>query len=184
VIRDLGDGTFVLYPANLGSARNLGLELSANGKIGTALSYNVSANLADTRITARNLGFAQARTVRAVSGKGSLDWQAGPDDLLQINVNLAGRRPAPQGYLKPGSTVNLGWRHKLSPRASLTATAQDVLATQTFKSVLDTATFQDIRLFDPVSRTFSLRLDYRFGGGAGKAPPEPKIEYDGGAPAP
>lgn len=184
VIRDLGDGTFVLFPANLGSSRNLGVELSANGKLGTAVSYSLSANLADSRITARNLGFVEARRVRGISGKASLDWQATPDDLVQINVNLAGRRPAPQGYLRPGAGVNLGWRHKLSPRASLTATVQDVLATQKFLAVLESDTFRDRRLFDSVSRTFSLRLDYRFGGAAARTQPEPKIEYDGGASPP
>jgi hypothetical protein len=112
-----------------------------------------------------------------VSGRANLDWQVRKEDAVQLNLVVNGRRLQAQGVDRPGWTLNLGWRHKVNDRISLTFTAQDVLATNGYSRRFDTPQLVERYDYRPVSRAVFLRLDYRFGG-SGKAAREPGFEYE------
>jgi outer membrane receptor protein involved in Fe transport len=178
----LGGGVFENTFLNEGSSEAVGLELTANGKFMKSLSYNASATPYWAAVDSGDPLFGGRRTVFTANGRASLNWQAGADDLLQLNLNGRGRIITAQGFLPPVWTLNFGWRHKLSDRMNLTFTAQDVLASTRFERELDTPVLHDRFFVEPVSRSFLLRLDYRFGGGKPR-PQQPDFQYDtGGGP--
>jgi outer membrane receptor protein involved in Fe transport len=176
---DQGNGNLLVTFDNLGSSKTAGLELVANTKLGPEVTVSSNANLFYKEISAANLGFG-ARSTYGVSGRVNLDWQARPDDLLQINASIRGKQLFAQGVQKPTWTVNLGWRHKVNDKVTATVSVQDLFDTNTQKRVFVTP---DIRVsgdYRPVSRAISLRLDYRFGAKP-KAANDPGFDY--GAPA-
>jgi outer membrane receptor protein involved in Fe transport len=183
--RDLGNGVFEFTFGNIGSNQQAGLELNANGKFTSKLSYSASSNVYWTRIYAANLvADAPSASGYSIGGRANLNWQVRPDDMLQLNAIANGKRLIAQGVLEPNYTVNLGWRHKVSDRITATVTAQDLLATNKFQRRLDTPTVFERLDIRPVSRSVFFRLDYRFGGASSKAAKDPGFEYESGAPSP
>lgn len=180
VLFDLGDGVFEYSFANLGSSRAAGLELTASGKLGPNLSYNASSNLYWNEIDAGNLGGVQS--AYGIGGRANLDWKVRPDDLLQLNAVVNGKRLVAQGVNAPTYTLNLGWRHKVNDRVTATLTLQDLLASSRFERRLETPTLTERLKVEPVARAIFFRLDYRFGGGSAKAAKDPAFEYE--APTP
>lgn len=176
---DLGNGVFENTFINEGSSRVVGVELTANGKLATKLSYNASVTPYWVRVDSGNPLFGGARSAVTANGRASLNWQATADDLLQLNANGRGKGVAAQGVFEPVWTLNFGWRHKLSDRITATFTAQDVLATNRFRRNFDTPILRDRSVIEPVTRSFQLRLDYRFGGGKAR-PQQPDFQYEGG----
>jgi outer membrane receptor protein involved in Fe transport len=184
LIRDVGDGGFLQTYANLGSSRSAGLELTANGALSKTLAYTASSSLYWSQIDASNLGFFGDRSAYGVNARVNLNWQARPNDLVQVNVIASGKRLYPQGFNQPTQVVNLGWRHKINDRVTATISAVDVLKTARNRLVLDSPSIKDHAVNHQISRAISLRLDYRFGGAA-KAPARaPGFEYENPAPAP
>jgi len=176
---DQGGGVFLETFGNLGSARNVGLELTAGGKVSSKISYTASTNLYWSEVDGGNLGIgASAQSGFGAAGRANLNWQVRPDDMVQLNAIVNGRRLIAQGVLEPVFTLNLGWRHKLNDRITATLTAQDVAGTNRFHRRLDTPALVDRFDFEPVARSITLRLDYRFGGGAAKAAKDPGFEYE------
>jgi outer membrane receptor protein involved in Fe transport len=182
VLVPLGNGVFENTFENLGSSRDVGLELVANGKLTPKLSYNASANFYWKEISAQNLGFAGTRSAYGVSGRANLNWQARKDDLVQLNFVAYGKRLEAQGVDLPFWTVNLGWRHKVDDRMSLTFTAQDLFQTSRYRRHYDTEALVERFEFRPVSRAVFLRLDYRIGGRGKAAKDQPQFEYDNAPP--
>ena len=181
---DLGNGVFEYSWGNLGSSRAAGLELTATGKLGPNLSYNASSNLYWNEIDAGNLGVAGVQSAYGIGGRANLDWKVRPDDLLQLNAVVYGKRLLAQGVNRPTYTVNLGWRHKVSDRVTATLTIQDLLATSGYDRRLNTPTLTERFKVEPVARAIFLRLDYRFGGASGKPAKDPGFEYDNPSPTP
>jgi outer membrane receptor protein involved in Fe transport len=182
VLVPLGNGVFENTFENLGSSRDVGLELVANGKLTPKLLYNASANFYWKEISAQNLGFAGTRSAYGVSGRANLNWQARKDDLVQLNFVAYGKRLEAQGVDLPFWTVNLGWRHKVDDRMSLTFTAQDLFQTSRYRRHYDTEALVERFEFRPVSRAVFLRLDYRIGGHGKAAKDQPQFEYDNAPP--
>jgi outer membrane receptor protein involved in Fe transport len=183
LIAPLGGGMFEYTFGNLGGSQAAGVELVANGKLTSALSYNLSGNLYWNEINAANLNLPGDRSIVGESGRGSLNWQVRPDDMLQFNLLAYGKRLQAQGVLEPFATINLGWRHKVNDRITATVTVQDALDSNRFHRVLDTPTLTEDLRFAPVSQAVFFRLDYRFGGGSGKPAHDPGFEYEN-APGP
>jgi outer membrane receptor protein involved in Fe transport len=182
VLRDLGGGGFLFTFDNVGSSKSAGLELVANGRLASTLTYNASANLYWSEVDAGNIADGGARSAFGASGRANLNWQVRPDDLVQVNAFVQGKRLLAQGYNEPVFTLNLGWRHKIDDRVTATLTVQDLLATNKFKRKLDSPRIRERIVSDPVSRAFILRLDYRFGA-PGRPAREPGFEYENAAPA-
>jgi len=164
---------------NLGSSKTAGVELVANTKLGSKVTLSSNANLFYKEISATNLGIAGSQSTYGVGGRVNLDWQARPNDLLQVNATVRAKQLYAQGLQEANWTVNLGWRHKVSDTVTTTVSVQDLFNTNTQKQAITT---EDLRVradFRPVSRAILIRFDYRFGAKAKAA--EPGFDY--GAPA-
>jgi outer membrane receptor protein involved in Fe transport len=178
VVRDLGQGVFLTTRENLGKNNSAGLELVANGRLTSTLTYNVSGNVFHNEIQARNLGFTGTRSDTMLSARANLNWQATPKDFLQINAFSSGRRLTPQGYREPFQMVNLGYRRKVNDKLSFVVTANDVL-----NSFEDTVIIDSPALRDSTRRTVGIRavffgFTYNFGGGR---PRPEQFDFGGGA---
>jgi outer membrane receptor protein involved in Fe transport len=179
----LADGATEYSFGNIGGNQATGLELSANGKLTSTLSYSASTNISWNQINTANLvPNDPSESGYAMGGRLNLNWQATTNDMLQFNASVGPRRLIAQGFILPNYAVNLGWRHKLNDRLTATVTAQDLLASNKFQRRLDTPTF--VERFDGlnVTRAVFFRLDYRFGGASAKAAKDPGFEYENGGP--
>ena len=180
----LADGIIQYSFGNIGRNQATGLELSANGKLTSTLSYSASTNISWNQIEAANLvANAPSESAYAMGGRLNLNWQATAKDMLQFNASAGPRRLIAQGFILPNYAVNLGWRHKLDDRITATVTVQDLLASNKFQRRLDTPTFVERFNGLNVTRAVFFRLDYRFGGASAKAAKEPGFEYENGPPA-
>jgi outer membrane receptor protein involved in Fe transport len=175
------NGNLLVTFDNLGSSKTAGVELVANTKLGTKVTLSSNANLFYKEISATNLGIAGSRSTYGGGGRVNLDWQARPNDLLQINATVRAKQLYAQGLQEANWTVNLGWRHKVNDAATATVSVQDLFNTNTQVQAI-TSPEQRLRgEFRPVSRAISVRLDYRFGAKSKTPAPEPGFDY--GAPA-
>lgn len=179
----LGGSVFETTILNEGTSRAVGLELTANGKLTKTLSFNVSATPYWATVDSGDPAFGGARQTFTANGRGSLNWQATKDDLLQLNATGRGNIITAQGFLPPVWTLNFGWRHKLSDRVTATLTAQDIAGSNRFELRFDTPTLHERLNVQPVSRAVLFRLDYRFGGPTNRAQQQPDFQYDN-APQP
>ena len=183
VVRDLGDGVFLTTRENVSKGRNAGLELVANGRLTKTLTYNLSANALWTEIDPQPLGSPETRSAVTGFGRASLNWQATPSDLVQLNGFLNGKRLTPQGYISPTGGLNFGYRHKLNDRVSLIFTAQDLFSTIRFKQVIDTPALKSRLRQDFDSRLFLAGFTWTSGGARQRDPGFDFQNTTGGPPA-
>lgn len=177
---DLGGGVLLTTKANLARSRSGGLEVVVNRGLTPTLSLNLTGTAFWNEIDAASLGFSDTRSAWSVGGRASVDWQATPVDLLQVNLVATGKSITPQGYIEPTYTTNLGYRRKLNDRLFLTVTATDVFDTQESRLISDSATVSGTTVRKGQSRGLFVGLRYRFG--AGKPQRDPAFDYSG-APA-
>ena len=181
VVTDLGGGVLLTTKENLSSSRNGGLELVANGRLGSKLTYGVSANAFWNEIDATQLGFPGKRSDWTLSGQGAINYQATSKDFFQLIGQLTGRRLTPQGFHEPLGLLFLGYRHKFNNDWSLFVVGRDLLDSYKDVLVIDTP-----RLHDRVETHVKLRallvgFTYAFGSGGGRK--DPGIDYGGGGAA-
>lgn len=174
VAQDLGGGVVLVTRENLASNDRIGAEFLANGKLGDTLTYNVSGSVYRNDISTP--GYAdQSGTTGTV--RGSLNWQATPEDFFQLNGFWIGEQVQAQGAREPFGTLNLGYRHKFNDNFSLTVTGSNILDSAEQKVRTDTATFNDrtrVQFGQPV---WFVGFSYSFG--AGQRRPE---GFDFGSP--
>lgn len=160
---------------NLGKSTSGGVELSANGKLAGALSYGLSANVFYNQVDAANLGFAAKRSAVGYTGKASADYALTPKDLIQVSASYSSKRLTAQGHRLPSSSINLGYRRKLTNDLSAVLTVADLLNKQRDRTVIDTPTLSDQFERRQLGRTAFLSLSWKFGTG-GKAK-DPGFDY-------
>jgi outer membrane receptor protein involved in Fe transport len=183
VVRDIGGGVFLTTRENLADSRRVGLELVASGKLTPTLSYNLSSTTYWQQLDATP-GFTATRSILAVNGRASLNWQAAADDLVQLNGFLNSRRLTPQGQSLPTGGLDIGYRHKLSDRLAFVMTVRDVLHTYRDRQEIDTPALKTRLRRDFDTRAVFAGFTWTFGGGGGKAR-DPGFEFQtGAAPAP
>lgn len=181
VVTDLG-GTFLTTRANLAAAQRAGIEGIANGKFSKTLSYNLSATLLWNEIDARIGAAWTPRSGTTWTLRGNLSWQPSANDFLQLNGFLSGDQLIAQGYRRSGGVMNLGYRRKLDERFSLLLTAQNVLDSAKFTTVIDAGAFRDRIEQRGAGRIVLLGLTYTMGQG-GRRRQEPAFDFDqGGTP--
>jgi outer membrane receptor protein involved in Fe transport len=150
---------------NGGSNRAGGLEFTLSGKLTPKLTINTSGNLAFTQQEQIDiLGGEYRRTASSLSVRGRFNYQLTPEDQLQFMVNAQGKTLAGAGYREPFSTLNLSYRHSITPALNLVFNFTDVFRSQKMETVTDTATLREhaLRRFD--GRIAYIGLSYRFGG--------------------
>jgi outer membrane receptor protein involved in Fe transport len=173
VSEEISDGVLLATRENLRGSTSLGLELIANGPLTKTINYRLSGNFARFIIDAVNLGFGH-RSALVVSGKAGMDWQPDKRDLAQVNMSLTGKQLLPQGVVHPMLLVNLGYRHRLTPRLFGFITAQDALHTYKRHSRLNTPRLIE-RSFDS-AKTQAAFVDLSYDVG-GKSARDPAFDY-------
>jgi hypothetical protein len=104
-----------------------------------------------------------SRSGTSIGGRGNLNWQVTPKDLLQVNAFVMGERLVAQGRVLPTGMLNLGYRHKFDDKLSLVFTAQDVLGTFRMKSEYDTPELRERSERRMSPRGAFIGLTYTFG---------------------
>ena len=181
VTRVLPGGIFLQTKENLGDSRSAGLEIVANGRLTSSITYNVSGNLAWNEVDGSNLGFTDKRDDVSLSGRANVNWQVTPKDFVQLNGFMSGERLTPQGYMASHGLLNLGYRHKFTERFSGVFTAQDILNTMRIRQVVDTPTLKT-----DIDRRFKARgvhvgFTYAFGGSPQRQR-DPGFDFGAGGP--
>lgn len=175
VSRYISPTVLLITKENLGKSTSGGVELSANGKLAGALSYNLSTNIFYNQVDAANLGFAGKRSAVGYTGKASVDYKLTSQDFLQVSASYSGKRLTAQGHRLPSSSVNLGYRRKLTNDLSAVFTVSDIFNTQRDRTVIDTPTLSDQLERRQLGRTAFVSLSWKFGAG-GKAK-DPGFDY-------
>lgn len=180
VATDLGGNVFLTRPENLGGRTDLGVELTASGRLHPTLRYNASINAFRQEIDAGGLPGARDREGELVSGRASLNWQATAKDFVQVSAFWQGDQLLAQGIRESGGMLNIGYRRKLNDALSLQITGRDVLNSFGGATVYDTPLFkerteQDIRL-----RAFYIGLTWTLGGGPRRQPEQFDFSSGGG----
>jgi outer membrane receptor protein involved in Fe transport len=181
VVSPLGGGAYLITRVNAASSRSGGLELVAAGRFSPSLTYTLSGTAAWIQLDSLGPGLAPTRSATSFGGRANLNWQATPDDLVQLNTFVQGKRLTPQGFARPAFGVNLGYRHKLTDQVSLVVTAQDVFGSFRDRLVVDTPTLKGRTQTRPDSQQLTIGLTWTFGGGK---PREPSFDYGGGITPP
>ena len=142
---DIGGNALLSTSGNLGSSRDLGLELVFNRDMLRHLTLNASADVRHSAVDAGNLGIAGVRTAFITSGHATLNWQVGANDFLQIGAQASGRELTAQGYYGGSIFSDLGWRHRFGPRIATVVTAQDPFGLSRRTIATETPTLVDVQ---------------------------------------
>ena len=164
VATDVGGGVLLTRPENLGARRDLGIELTASGRLHPTLRYNASVNAFRQEIDAAGIPGGRDREGELVTGRLSLSWQATSKDFVQLMGFWQGDQLLAQGEREGGGMVNFGYRRKLSDTLSLQFTARDILNSFGGDTTYDTPLFRDRLKQDLNLRAFYLGLSWSFGG--------------------
>ncbi|MHA4870930.1 TonB-dependent receptor domain-containing protein [Duganella sp. PWIR1] len=164
ILTPLENDVVLVTKANLPVSQAGGLEFSATGKLLPGLSYNISGNGFYNQIKAQGLGGGSDRSGIGFNGKGTLDYQLGARDRIQVGANYRGKRLTPQGHVLPFTVVNLGYRHQLDEQCTLVATLSDVFNGQRMRRVYETPTFAGTYRRQQMGQVAYLGLSYNFGG--------------------
>ena len=170
VATDIGGGVLLTRPENLGSRRDLGLEVSANGRLHPTLRYNASVNVFRQEIDAAGIPGGGDREATLASGRVSLSWQPTTEDFFQLSGFWQGETLLAQGTREAGGMVNIGYRRKLTDKLSLNVTGRDVFNTFNNDTVYETPLFRDRFEQDIKLRAFYIGLSYSFGSSPRRQP--------------
>ncbi len=170
VATDIGGGVLLTRPENLGSRRDVGLEVTANGRLHPTLRYNASVNVFRQEIDAAGIPGGGDREATLASGRLSFNWEPTAKDFIQVSGFWQGEQLLAQGTREAGGMLNVGYRRKLTDKLSFNVTGRDVLNTFNNDTVYVTPLFRD-RLEQNIKlRAFYIGLTYAFGSGPRRQP--------------
>ena len=176
VAQDLGGGIVLTTRENLGQSERTGVEFIANGKVGTQLTYNVSGSVYQNDIFTPGLPGGGERSGTTGTARASLNWQPTPEDFFQVNGFYIGEQIQAQGAREPFSTLNVGYRRKISDEFSLVLTGTNILDTAEQRLSIDTPAFRDrsvARFGEPV---YFIGFTWTIGGSQGRRQ-EPAFDF-------
>jgi outer membrane receptor protein involved in Fe transport len=176
VTRYQGNGFSLTTKANLPRDNSAGLEVTANGHLGSQLSYSLSANLFHSQIDATALGVPGLQSTNGVNGKLKLDYRPTPADSAQVAVTRTDKRLTPQGYVTAIDIVNAGYKHQLRSNLTALATVSDLFNGQRNERIENTPTFAGDYVRTIRGRVFFVGLIYSFG--SAKDSSQPSFDYD------
>lgn len=161
--------TVVLHTfENQGAATSGGLDLTASGKFGAALSYRLNGTLAYSQIERPSTAGSAVRSAFSGGLKANFDWKASDADLFQLTGSWAGRHPTSQGYREPGGVVHFGYRRKLRPDLVAVVTVSDVFDSARRATVSDLPTIFGRSEGTGPGRTLMFSLTRQLGGKAAR----------------
>jgi hypothetical protein len=160
---------------NLGRDTAYGLDLSASGKLSSAISYRLSGTLSHDEINASNLGLIGSRALVSANAKASIDFKLSRADLAQISTTMTGRRLTPQGYRLAFATANIGYRHQFHNGLVAILSVSDIFNSQRDRSSINNATIIEDVTRRNGRRTVSVAFSIPFGGT--RASTSPAFDY-------
>ncbi|KQQ92064.1 TonB-dependent receptor [Massilia sp. Leaf139] len=164
---------------NAGSNNSGGLEFSFGGKVTEKLSLNASGNLGYAEQTILGSASGDKRTATSINGRARIGYQLDRENQFQLMINAQGKTLLGEGYREPSTTADFNYRRQLSPALSLVVNVNDIFDSQKMDVITETDRLRQTstRRFD--GRTFSVGLNYRFGG-PGQRPGGPGMRGPGG----
>ena len=166
IVQPVSDDVVLTTKANLPKSRSAGLELTARGKLGAQLSYNLSGDLFASQIDATALGSTGLKSTTGFNLKASLDWRPTSADTAQVSLSRTDKRLTPQGSVAAINLVNLGFKHQLRPDLAAVMTVTDAFDGQKQHRLIATPVLRDDYLRHQYGRLAYVGLVYTFGGGA------------------
>lgn len=170
VATDISGGVLLTRPENLGSRRDTGIEVTANGRLHPTLRYNASVNLFQQEIDAIGIPGGEDREGTFAAGRLSLNWQPTPDDFVQLSGFWQGEQLLAQGTREAGGMLNLGYRRKLSESLSFQFTGRDILNSFNSATVFETPLFRERSEQNVRLRAFYVGLTWTLGSGPRRQP--------------
>ena len=168
--------------ANLPKSRSAGFEFSANGKVTSQLSYNLSGNLFYDEIDANPPGVASApgasalRSTEGINAKASLDYRPTAADTAQISFSRTDRRLTPQGSVSAIDLVNLGYRRQVTPALAALFTVSDAFDGQRLVRLINSPGLRETYQRYQIGQIAYVGFTYTFG--AAKKAKASGFEYD------
>jgi outer membrane receptor protein involved in Fe transport len=156
--------------ANGEGSHSSGLEFTVSGKLTPSLTLNTSGNLARSQQRSYDdSGVLVSRTANSLSGRARLNYQYDAANQVQMALQMMGKMLSGQGYRSPNHTLNMSWRHTVTPQLTLVANVTDLFNTNKMETVINSDTLRETstRRFD--GRVVYVGLSYRFGGAASKS---------------
>lgn len=167
--------TVVLHTfENQGDSTTGGLELDATGRLDHGLSLHINANLAYNELQSASGAGGGTRSAWGYTLRGNLDWRASDLDLFQLTGSYGGEQPTAQGYRLPTGGLNLGYRRKLRPDLTVTATISDLFESQRGTQIYDAPLIVGRSDSFSAGRAFTVVLTRQLGG---KPAPDASFEY-------
>ena len=148
------------------------------------MTRTTSGNLARSQQSSSDdLGNRSTRTANALSGRARLNYQFDAANQLQLALQMQGKMLSGQGYRSPNNTLNVSWRHTVTPQLSLVMNVTDVFSSNKMETVINSASLRETstRRFD--GRMIYVGLSYRLGGATSAAKEgerEPRFGPPGG----
>jgi len=162
---------------NQGTSTSSGLELTATGKVGARVSYNLSSNISHNVIQRSSLAGGGEQSAFAYTARSNFDLRLTDKDFVQTRLNYRGKQISAQGFSEASGTVDLGYQRKIRPNLMAVLVVNDIFRTARSVYVTDTPYIQSVsRNFSP-TRTFSIGLTRQFGG---RPLREGQIDYSAG----
>ena len=157
----LDDNVLITTKRNGGRSRSLGIEASLTHRITNDLRYSLTANLFHADLSTPDPSGATAQSRVSYSLQGSLDWTVTPAHQLHLDANVQGPSLVPQGRRSGASALNLVWRHTLSPRLTLSLTAQGLVHDDKVHTVIRTSRALNVNVRESGGSAVLLGLSYR-----------------------
>ncbi len=170
VARDIGGGVLLTRPENLGSRRDLGVELTATGPLTSTLRYSGAVNLFRQEIDSTGIPGGGNREGTFASGRASLTWQPTANDFVQVSGFWQGEQLLAQGTREAGGMLNIGYRRKLTEQLSFVFTGRNVLGTFNNDSVFETPAFREEFNQDINLTAFYVGFSWALGNGQRRQP--------------
>ncbi|NHZ43498.1 outer membrane beta-barrel family protein [Massilia aquatica] len=161
----IGDNVLLTTRDNSGGRQSGGLEFSLSGKVGKTLSLSTSGNLGySEQAYLNNNGAALRRSATSLNLRGRINYQVSAADQVQVVFNTQGKTLIGQGVREPNSTVNLSYRHSLTPRLNVVLNVTDMFDSNKTQSRIDSDILRESSLRRYDGRLIYLGLSYRLGG--------------------
>ncbi len=170
VARDIGGGVLLTRPENLGSRRDTGVEFTASGPLTSTLRYSGAVNVFRQEIDSTGIPGGGNREGTFASGRLNLNWQATPNDFVQVSGFWQGEQLLAQGTREAGGMLNIGYRRKLTDNLSFNFTGRDVLGTFNNDTVFRTPAFREEFNQDINLTAFYVGLTWTLGNGQRRQP--------------
>jgi len=150
---------------NGGNGRSDGIEAETSGKWGEKWKYSLSGNVFHAELQADDLSGVLRHSAVSYTAQFALDYSPREGDSLHLDGNVNGASITAQGTRSGTSTLNLSWRHTLTPRLSLVASANDIANGGQVRTIIHTSTVDNVAYSLNGGRVFFVGLRYRTGGG-------------------